>query len=302
MMEIYDKDPIVSLKTEIVNKIKKDNIVIDESKTFDEIVDLMALKDKQKLLKKDKINSDPATKILYDQLKNLPFSVVRKIYLNKDSLIDDKKQSEGDDNKKGSKRDNLIKHLFKIQTVVDCYKNKKFNEFIRSTEYQIDSIAKKTEIRDIVDKIENMSKSSIDEVISFADSSGICKKDDKLSRFIIENEYLYNRIKILKFEEFQNLFYYLEGYTPFSTQHKIKGAEFNNVLVILDNGKWNDYNFEYLFCNRTDKQSVLSRTQKIFYVCCTRSKENLTVYYHNPSDIVIQKAKEWFGEKNVIKI
>jgi len=48
----------------------------------------------------------------------------------------------------------------------------------------------------------------------------------------------------LKFETFQNLFKYLEGYTPFSTQHKIKGAEFDDVLVILDNGKWNNYNFE----------------------------------------------------------
>ena len=64
----------------------------------------------------------------------------------------------------------------------------------------------------------------------------------------------------------------------------------------------NDYNFEYLFTNRTDKQSVLERTQKIFYVCCTRAKENLAVFYHNPMPAVLVKAKDWFGENNVKEI
>ena len=105
----------------------------------------------------------------------------------------------------------------------------------------------------------------------------------------------------MKYEEFENLFKYIEGYTPFSTQHKVKGAEFNNVLVILDNGNWNQYNFEYLF-TETDNENVLKRTQKIFYVCCTRAKERLYVYYCNPSIQAINKAKIWFGEENVIKL
>ena len=90
-------------------------------------------------------------------------------------------------------------------------------------------------------------------------------------------------------KEFQELYQYLEGSTPFSTQHKTKGAEFNNVLVILDNGDWNKYNFEYLFTD-SGTDSVRERTQKIFYVCCTRARENLAVYYHDPAPIVILKA------------
>ena len=56
------------------------------------------------------------------------------------------------------------------------------------------------------------------------------------------------KLKIVNFAYLiliENLFKYIEGYTPFSTQHKVKGAEFKNVLVILDNGNWNQYNFEY---------------------------------------------------------
>ncbi|TAK65944.1 MAG: hypothetical protein EPO24_02010, partial [Bacteroidetes bacterium] len=47
---------------------------------------------------------------------------------------------------------------------------------------------------------------------------------------------------------------------------------------------------------------ILSRTQKIFYVCCTRTKENLVVFYHKPDPSIIAKAKEWFGEDNVISV
>ena len=94
---------------------------------------------------------------------------------------------------------------------------------------------------------------------------------------------------------------YLEGYTPFTTKHKTKGSEFDNVLVILDNGGWNKYNFENLFLS-TGKESVLERSQKIFYVCCTRAKENLAIFYHAPSSSVVEKAKEWFGEDNVMEL
>jgi DNA helicase-2/ATP-dependent DNA helicase PcrA len=235
-------------------------------------------------------------------LGSLPFSVVRKIYLNKDALIDDKKQDEDDENKKSSKRDKLIKHLFKIQTNIHLYKEKRYNEFLRKTEFKVNSIADKQTIKNIIVEISKMFDYTIEDVINFADDKGICKKDDSLNQFISENAYLFNRVKSVKYQEFVNLYNYLEGFTPFSTQHKTKGTEFDNVFVILDNGKWNDYNFEYLFTDRTDKLSVLERTQKIFYVCCTRAKENLIVYFDSPDVTVIAKAKKWFGEGNVYKV
>ncbi len=47
---------------------------------------------------------------------------------------------------------------------------------------------------------------------------------------------------------------------------------------------------------------MLERTQKIFYVCCTRAMENLAVFFHNPSLEVVAKAKEWFGDANVLEL
>jgi DNA helicase-2/ATP-dependent DNA helicase PcrA len=309
LMDIYDSDPIIGLKTDILNKIKdnkknnKPEIKIDENDTFDVVVDKFQLTNRQKTLKKDIILSDPLKAELYNQLKDLLFSEVRRVYLSKDALTDDKKQDTDDENKKGSKRDNLIKHLFKIQNSITLYKNKQYNEFLRATDYRIHirSIESKRFLKINIDNLINVGEKTIEEVITDAHEKGISLIDDRLQAFKKGNEYLYNRVKDVKFNEFQKLYEYLEGQTPFSTQHKTKGAEFDNILVILDNGGWNNYNFEKMFLN-TATPSVLERTQKLFYVCCTRAKENLAVFFHNPDVQVITKAKEWFGNDNVVEI
>ena len=51
-----------------------------------------------------------------------------------------------------------------------------------------------------------------------------------------------------------------------------------------------------------NRESVRQRTEKIFYVCCTRAKENLAVFFHQPSANVIAKASEWFGAHNIVNL
>lgn len=308
LMEIYDNDPIIGLKNSIVQKIKdnekngKTAVVFSENSSFDEVVDIFQLKNRQRELKKDIICANPVTNALYIQLKDLKFSDVRKTYLDKDQLIDDKKQTENEEKKKGSKRDILIKHLFKIQKAISLYQLGKYNEFLKVTDWKINSIQDKLDLKQKIESLVNVGEKTIKQIINEADSNRICFKDDKLNQFIIDKEYVYNRVKQIKFSEFQKLFEYLEGKTPFTTQHKTKGDEFDNVLVILDNGNWTQYNFENLFLENSSNENVLKRTKKLFYVCCTRAKENLVVFYHNPSNEVIEKAKVWFGEKNILEL
>ena len=295
LMEIYDKDPILKLKQELIRKIAND--IINEDCTFEEILNQYPqFKTKIETIKRDETNNN-----LYNTVKDKSFREIKKMYFSKDSLIDDKKLSVEEVKNKGRKRDVLINQLFRIQYLISLYENKNFNEFIKKTDFFINRLEDKKIINEKLIKLKEKRNETIEQVIDTADELRICVKDDKLKSFIAENEYLYNRVKNLKYEEFENLFKYIEGYTPFSTQHKVKGAEFNNVLVILDNGNWNQYNFEYLF-TETGNENVLKRTQKIFYVCCTRAKERLYVYYCNPSIQAINKAKIWFGEENVIKL
>ncbi len=309
LMDIYDKDHILSFRDRIKKYIKDNGITTDFSEnTFGEVIQILQQgKSGRDLNAVSPTNTmkafiDSNTE-LYNYAKSLNYSEFSKMYVDKDQLLDDKKQDEDDENKKGSKRDNLIKHLFKIQTNISLYKNKRYNEFLRATDYRfrITSIASKRILKENIDNLANVGDKTIEEVITDANEKGICMIDDKLIDFKEKKEYLYNRVKNVKFSEFQKLYEYLEGQTPFSTQHKTKGTEFDNVLVILDNGGWNNYNFGNLFLE-TGSASVLDRTQKIFYVCCTRAKENLAVFFHNPDAQVIAKAKVWFGNDNVIKI
>jgi DNA helicase-2/ATP-dependent DNA helicase PcrA len=299
LMDIYDKDGIIKYKDKIKKHIKDKNIKDDFSeKTFGEVIESLSGTIKPTKGMQKFINSHQK---LYESAKNYNYQTFAKIYLDKESLIDDKKQDKDEENKKGSNRDDLIKHFFKIQNNIAFYNEKQFNDFLRATEYKITSIKDKIELKKRIDELTKVGNKTIEEIINKADEFGICKKDDKLARFISEKEYVYNRVKKVKFSEFQELYKYLEGFTPFSTQHKVKGTEFNNVLVILDNGGWNNYNFIKLFENNAS-DSVRKRTEKILYVCCTRAKENLSVFFYKPSETVIRKAKEWFGEENICEI
>lgn len=309
LMDIYDRDQILSFKDRIRKYIKDNNIATDFStNTFGEVVQTLQQGKNGRELAAVSPTAGMQTFIdnnaeLYNYANTLNYAEFSKMYVDKDQLLDDKKQDEDDENKKGSKRDNLIKHLFKIQTNIYFYQNRRYNEFLRATDFRfkITSVESKRVLKENIESLINVGNKTIEEIITEANEKEICLIDDKLNTFKEKKEYLYNRVKDVKFNEFQKLFEYLEGQTPFSTQHKTKGAEFDNVLVILDNGGWNLYNFAKMFLG-TASPSVMDRTKKIFYVCCTRAKEKLAVFYHNPDAQVIEKAKEWFGEGNVINI
>jgi len=256
---------------------------------IDYIFEIKILKDVEK-----KINPT-----FYNLVKDEPFNKFRNLYIDKDRLIDDKKQSEDEEDRRGSKRDNLIKHLFKIQNIIQNYNTKNFPELfkvLKKNNVIINNIKKKQTIKDNIEEILKNPDVTIETAIEKADELNLVKKDDKFDQFLNVYEYIYNKVKVVSYQEFICLYNYLEGQTPFSTQHKTKGTEFENVLVILDNGNWSNYNFNYLFTNRADKIEIVERTKKIFYVCCTRAKENLTIFYNNPSPEVIQTAKNWFDE------
>ncbi|MBI1206826.1 MAG: AAA family ATPase [Azospirillum sp.] len=71
----------------------------------------------------------------------------------------------------------------------------------------------------------------------------------------------------------------LESSMPFSTKHGVKGDEFQNVIVILDDAgaNWNQYSFGKLLAGTDTSQSREKRTRNLFYVCCSRAKDKLIV-------------------------
>ena len=83
---------------------------------------------------------------------------------------------------------------------------------------------------------------------------------------------------------------YIEDRSPYSTQHGIKGDEFERVLVVLDDEEatYTLYSYEKLLGiqapsdtdiknQKEGKDSVFDRTRRLFYVCCSRAVKDLAV-------------------------
>jgi DNA helicase-2/ATP-dependent DNA helicase PcrA len=306
LMRIYDKDKVLEFIKRVKGYIKKNDIKIDtEGKTFKHVYaelgglqggipkPLAPTKGQQEYID----NNPHVYKLAFAQ----SYDEISKLYIDKDMLLDNKKNNADDLNKPSSNRDYLIKHLFKIEHCISLYKEKRFNEFSRITDFLITSVTDKKNLKESMDALIEIEELTIDDVIGLANRLNLVVEDDKLERFKASRSYVYQQVCQIPYLQFRKLYQYLEGYTPFSTQHKTKGAEYSNVLVVLDNGKWNDYNFKYLF-EGGGNENVRQRTEKIFYVCCTRAKENLAVFFHQPSATVVTKAIEWFGTDNIVKL
>lgn len=111
---------------------------------------------------------------------------------------------------------------------------------------------------------------------------------------------------------------YIEDKSPFATQQGIKGAESERVIVILDDEEDNYSSFSYnkyfgiKDLSETDqsniregKESVIDRTRRLFYVCCSRALQDLVVAIFIPNPDVERATKAiiergFFEETDVI--
>lgn len=307
LMEVYDGDKILAFVQRIKDYLKANPDVINlDGMTFGAVVD--ALQTGRTGSELNKVSPTTAMQTYIDEHLNdlqmaraTPYEQISHLYVSKDQLLDDTKDAPDATSRPGSQIDDLIRHLNRIQNCIHAYKTKQYAEFIRLTDFRLRSIVDKASLRDAIETLTSDSNILIGEAIEQAATVGLVQKDDRLIHFQEQKAYVYNRVSLLPFSEFQKLYAYREGHTPFSTQHKTKGREYRRVLVVLDNGGWNNYNFKYLF-EGGGSESVRERTSKIFYVCCTRAMEELVVFYQNPTESVISKAKEWFGEDNVLNL
>ena len=128
-------------------------------------------------------------------------------------------------------------------------------------------------------------------------------EDEKKER-ILKDLTLYNSFLALPYQEVLNFWKHTQNQTVFSTKHGTKGDEYRNVLTVIDDTEWKqEYNFDNFFNNTEDKPERKLRTRNLFYVECSRAKENLIVLMLSKlSDESLKNVKNWFGEENVVNI
>ena len=80
----------------------------------------------------------------------------------------------------------------------------------------------------------------------------------------------------LKFSEALNYSKYLEEETEYITMHKTKGSSIQNVIVVIDEFFWNEYNFSSLYMPESDANvNRIINSKKLIYVACSRAMVGL---------------------------
>ncbi|KRF67264.1 hypothetical protein ASG99_16745 [Bacillus sp. Soil768D1] len=80
----------------------------------------------------------------------------------------------------------------------------------------------------------------------------------------------------IKFKDIMNYFKYVNEETQYITMHKTKGSGIDNVIVVLDEYFWNQYNFNLIFDSNYKDEKKKLKNQRLAYVACSRAITNLT--------------------------
>lgn len=98
----------------------------------------------------------------------------------------------------------------------------------------------------------------------------------------------------MDYSQFLSAINFLYPESDFSTEHGVKGEEYDNVVFVISKG-WNQYQFETYapMINGTvpippGKEASFERNRNLFYVCCSRPKKRLILFITVPIDAEFQ--------------
>lgn len=116
-------------------------------------------------------------------------------------------------------------------------------------------------------------------------------------------------LRSVPYAEIRALRSYLEDSTVFSTKHSVKGAEFDDVIVLVGRG-WTKYDFAKMIAAHAPQSKPELRqagsfphSRNLFYVSASRAKHNLALLFvQELSDDAVAVLEDWAGRENVISI
>ena len=299
LYDLYNDDLIIKLIDNIQKNI--DNNENKESVLNELVLELRPIYNKKDLF--EEITGNEIYNLIYQDIKNLLWkNVLEKCKISKESLMSYKFNGINGRYETNSHRDKILKKLDVLNELIELYESKKFNEFLKKTNFSIQNKNDKSKLKEIMNFFMLEDRKTIEEVLDFSKKQGLIREDVDFDNYIsVKGFYLWERIKKISFKEYRNSILYLKEFSPISTQHSIKGSEFDNVLVVLESN-WNKYDFKTLFGKGSKNENVKKRTRKLFYVCMTRAKKNLVIYMPTEDLEIINSAKDYFGEENVLSI
>lgn len=300
LYDLYNADLITKLISGIKKKIDKGNL--DCNKTLGEIaLEVKPTYNKVELL--DQINGNEIYQPIYSVLEDMSWEeAYEKCRITKESLMSYKLNGMSGRYEANSYRDRILRRLDILEEIIELYEANRFNDFLRITKFSIHNRNDKICLKQAIDYLVSEDNQTIENVLKFAEVKELLKEDELFSDYISNKGfYLWERIKKITFNQYRKSVLYLKEFSPICTQHSVKGSEYDNVLLVLESD-WNKYDFRTLFGKGSPNSNVQKRTKKLFYVCITRAKKNLIIYMPTDDSDILEKAKEYFGEENVIDL
>jgi len=211
-----------------------------------------------------------------------------------------------------------------VEPACEAFVNGRYGEMFATMGTRSDCIRnhkdKRAWARDMNSLIERRENGTIGEVIDLLQKTQRPRLPDKVKR--TETELInktpeeieesrtmrqINKLRVIPYTELISLALFINDRTPFSTKHGVKGAEFENVLVVLGRG-WNHYNWNQFlewFPNKfpASKSDFYERNRNLFYVVCSRPKKRLALLFTQElSESALDTLRSLFGEENVLAL
>lgn len=154
------------------------------------------------------------------------------------------------------------------------------------------------------------SQASVRDVLTHVRDSELLRLDDRFGAHLVaepvddgssgfENVQAYLACRVDELWAYRR---YFTEESPFATHHGVKGAQFERVMVVIDDeeARFSQYSygkyFKYVPLSESDEakiaageESVLDRTRRLFYVCCSRALKDLAVVVFVP-DVATARA------------
>lgn len=183
--------------------------------------------------------------------------------------------------KKDEDRSPFIKFLYQVEDIVNLYQSNKIQRLLKKYSFEMNTFEEKKTLKRILDiLIKIRERKKIDKVINFVTKYRLLQRSEQMNDFDLEdasNSEYYNSLMQIAYNQIIKACETADEKTPFSTKHGTKGSEFENVLVVIDDGAWNMYSFDKYFSGDTSNENRFNRTRNLFYVVCSRAEKNLAV-------------------------
>jgi len=202
---------------------------------------------------------------------------------------------------------------------VSLYKEKRYGEFIEllgKEGFQLLRHENKKEIKDQMDVLDMMRNTgTVKEIFDYVFEKKLLTKPQRINDFEkeisdkdidedgLKKKKFFDDLMKINYREIVALYEFIEDLTPFSTKHGVKGAEYENVLVVIDDTSWNQYSFNDVFGNKQKNLDRYKRTLNLLYVCCSRAKDKLALLSLSEMDgAAMVTINNWFDNENVYDV